>query len=244
MTASVKSIRLQDLTLDVMAQPRIKTKAAVAEEYGVRMKAGDKFPPAVAFSDGKTIWLADGWHRYAAAAGVGLTKLACEIRKGGVREAILYAVGANDTHGLKRTNKDKRKAVLTLLHDDEWAKWSDREIARLCRVGVPLVGELRRLTVRTYSKKRRYRTKHGTEAEMDTAEIGKQKFKDEFKRTGMISRSIVDVLEATQKLPSPDEAAALFRWPDQYTVKDFSFVSAWFADFAAALKGGKHARAA
>jgi hypothetical protein len=46
----------------------------------------------------------------------------------------LYAVGANASHGLKRTNRDKRNAVLVLLKDPEWQGWSDREIARRCVV--------------------------------------------------------------------------------------------------------------
>lgn len=36
--------------------------------------------------------------------------------------------------GLKRTNEDKRRAVLILLKDPEWQMWSDRRIA--CHAGV------------------------------------------------------------------------------------------------------------
>src|ERR1700756_122323 len=46
-------------------------------------------------------------------------------------------------HGLKRTNADKRRAVETLLRDDEWSKWSDREISRQCGVGNKFVGDVR-----------------------------------------------------------------------------------------------------
>jgi len=35
------------------------------------------------------------------------------------------------------TNDDKRMAVSRMLSDEEWAKWSDREIARKCRVSLP-----------------------------------------------------------------------------------------------------------
>jgi hypothetical protein len=37
-------------------------------------------------------------------------------------------------HGLKRSNKCKRNAVMTLLNDPEWSQWSDGEIARRCAV--------------------------------------------------------------------------------------------------------------
>ena len=62
-----------------------------------------------------------------------------------------------------------------LLEDEEWKNWSDREIARQCKVGHPLVGELRNLTGISSSEKteRTYVTKHGTLATMNTTNIGK-----------------------------------------------------------------------
>jgi hypothetical protein len=53
-------------------------------------------------------------------------------------------VGANATHGLRRTNADKRRAALTLLQDEEWQRWSNREIARQCGVTHTFVAKLRR----------------------------------------------------------------------------------------------------
>lgn len=46
--------------------------------------------------------------------------------------------------GLRRTNADKRKAVKTLLKDEEWSQWSDREIARQCAVSNDMVSRYRR----------------------------------------------------------------------------------------------------
>jgi hypothetical protein len=40
---------------------------------------------------------------------------------------------------LRRSNADRRRAVMALLKDEEWSGWSDREIARRCRVGHVLV---------------------------------------------------------------------------------------------------------
>jgi hypothetical protein len=56
------------------------------------------------------------------------------VRQGSQRDAILYSVGANAAHGLKRTNADKRRAVETLLNDSEWGQWSNRKIAQVCAV--------------------------------------------------------------------------------------------------------------
>jgi hypothetical protein len=67
-----------------------------------------------------------------------------EVWPGTLRDAILFAAGANDRHGLRRSREDKRRAVETLLADAEWAAWSDREIARRCAVSHPLVAAVRK----------------------------------------------------------------------------------------------------
>lgn len=48
------------------------------------------------------------------------------------RDALLYAAGANGAHGLRRTNADKRRAVLLVLA--ACPKWSDRKIGEICGV--------------------------------------------------------------------------------------------------------------
>lgn len=71
----------------------------------------------------------------------------------------------------RRTNEDKRRAVMTLLNDAEWATWSDREIARRAGVHHDLVGTLRKSLAETASEPRTYTTRHGTVATMNTAHI-------------------------------------------------------------------------
>ncbi len=44
---------------------------------------------------------------------------------------------------LRRTNADKRRAVLVLLSDQEWSQWSNREIAKQCGVDEGLVRALK-----------------------------------------------------------------------------------------------------
>jgi hypothetical protein len=86
------------------------------------MAAGAVFPPIVVFFDGAEYWLADGFHWIIAAEELGLAEIDTDVREGTQRDAILYAVGANAAHGLKRTNRDKRNAVTILLKDPEWAQ--------------------------------------------------------------------------------------------------------------------------
>lgn len=50
----------------------------------------------------------------------GIKSLLAEIYEGNLDEAILYAAGANEGHGLRRTNEDKRKVVKMLPERDRW----------------------------------------------------------------------------------------------------------------------------
>lgn len=116
------------------------------EEYTVAWEAGDTFPPLVVYRDAEgTTWLSEGFHRLEAARlADGIDSVPCEVREGGRREALLHAVGSNATHGKRRTNEDKRRAVELLLADPEWAKKSDRWIAERCAVSNHFVATIRR----------------------------------------------------------------------------------------------------
>jgi hypothetical protein len=137
--------RLMDgaaLRMDGGTQPREEISDELVLEYKEAMQAGAQFPSVVAYFDGSAYWLADGYHRVHAADAAGLQVLV-DVRQGTRRDAVLYSVGANAAHGMRRTNADKRRSVLALLHDDEWRQWSDREIARRCAVSDRFVNGVR-----------------------------------------------------------------------------------------------------
>jgi hypothetical protein len=136
-------LTLARIRVDGGTQARAGLNWATIADYAEMMTEGVEFPPVIVCFDGADYWLADGFHRYHAAKQAGLDVLRVEIRDGDARAARLYAAGANGDHGLPRTNDDKRRAVLLLLNDPEWAKWSDREIARRCAVTHSLVGKVR-----------------------------------------------------------------------------------------------------
>lgn len=136
-------IRLADIKLDGGTQSRAGINQQVIDEYSVAWRDGAKFPPVILFYDGENYWLADGFHRCISAKQAGLAEIEADIRQGTRRDAVLFSVGANSNHGLRRTNEDKRRAVITLLNDEEWCQWSDREIARRTGTHHDTVGRIR-----------------------------------------------------------------------------------------------------
>lgn len=138
------SLPLNQIRTDGGTQPREYLNELVLEEYVEAMAQGVEFPPVTLFYDGAHYWLADGFHRFFAAKKYGVDALSAEMHQGTRRDAILFAAGANATHGLRRTNADKRRAVMTLLQDEEWQRWSNREMARQCGVTHTFVGKLRK----------------------------------------------------------------------------------------------------
>jgi len=146
-------IDIADIRTDGGTQMRAGLNAETVEEYRqwldelARKQNGLlDMPPVIVYHDGETYWLADGFHRLEAWKQHGSlpTAVHADLRSGTRRDAVLHAAGANADHGLRRTNADKRRSVEVLLRDDEWAKWSDGEIARKCMVSQNFVSTMRR----------------------------------------------------------------------------------------------------
>jgi hypothetical protein len=170
-------IALSDIRTDGGTQPRAALDTDTISEYADDMTEGAQFPPVTVYYDGETYWLADGFHRVAAATRIEVREIDAEILQGTHRQAVLHSVGVNATHGLRRTNADKRQAVMTLLRDDEWSQWSDREIARRCAVSDRFVNNLRRdLSANDSQMGQRERkvSRGGTTYTQNTGNIGKQ----------------------------------------------------------------------
>ncbi|WP_421413199.1 ParB N-terminal domain-containing protein [Agrobacterium tumefaciens] len=167
------NIALASISIDGGTQSRASVDQGVVADYADAMRNGAIFPPIVLFHDGKSYWLADGFHRYHALNATGAQRVIADVRQGTRRDAILFSVGANASHGLRRTNEDKRRAVLTLLQDAEWSTWSDNEISKRVGVSATTVGTVRKSLSNLDSENRTYTTKHGSIATMNTASIGK-----------------------------------------------------------------------
>jgi hypothetical protein len=171
-----ESLAIALIRTDGGTQPRATIDRLTVAEYAKDMRSGDLFPPVLVFYDGSDYWLADGFHRLLAAQSLELPAIAVDIRRGTRRDAILYSVGANAHHGLRRSHTDKRRAVLMLLQDGEWSRYSNNHIAKLCFVSADLVNRLRLSLNDSLSERQRiYQTKHGTISTMDTTNIGRHR---------------------------------------------------------------------
>lgn len=177
----MKTLNILAIRIDGETQARESINQEAVSEYADSIRSGVEFPPLVVFFDGAEYWLADGFHRWHAHRAAGRASAQVDIRSGTRRDAVLFSLGANAAHGLRRTNADKRKAVSTLLKDEEWARWSDREIARVCGVGAPFVGDIRRAICNPITDAPAIRTveRAGKTYEQDTSKIGKRQEKVE-----------------------------------------------------------------
>ncbi|MCG8365652.1 MAG: ParB/RepB/Spo0J family partition protein, partial [Pseudanabaenales cyanobacterium] len=112
---------LSVIRIDGGTQPREGLNNAYAAELAEQVRLGAQPPPITVFFDGANYWLADGFHRFKAYEELGSSTALANVQQGTQRDAILFSVGANASHGLRRTNADKRRAIMRLLTDSEWS---------------------------------------------------------------------------------------------------------------------------
>lgn len=142
------SINLSQIEFDATTQCRASiNNEAVAEYTELWVEHGDKpgspfDSDPVLFMDGTRFWIGDGWHRATSAKRAKRTSIPAEVRTGTRQDAIQFALGANRTNGVRRTNADKRRAVEVALH--EFPDWSNRTIADASGVSEFLVRDIRK----------------------------------------------------------------------------------------------------
>jgi ParB-like chromosome segregation protein Spo0J len=229
---------------DAGTQSRARIDEATAADYAEAMVAGDKFPPVVVFQNNGEFILADGFHRVRAAKMAKLEKIAAEVYKGGVTDALKYSLASNHAHGLRRTNEDKRHAISVALK--EFTGWSDGAIAELCGVSQSTVSSLRRQLKHSLScevrlgrdgKKRRMPTKTGADAAPKALEVVSPNGNDREAHRAMTK--VAERLSEVEDLI----AQAARRYPDQKGVLR-GFVAKMRSDLAFLEKelGGSQAK--
>ena len=214
-------LELEQIRIDGGTQSRVELNQETVAEYAQAFTDGAEFPPVVVFFDGASYWLADGFHRYFGARDAGESAIAVQVINGTQRDAVLYSWGANDKHGLPRSNADKRHIVTAILRDEQGRQWSDRDIAKRFGFSNTFVGNIRRSLSTVDSEKpaeRTYTTKHGTTAVMNTANIGVQQHREAAKARheediergghGSARPPVADKVEPEDDGPSEEEIAA------------------------------------
>ncbi|HNB72454.1 MAG TPA: ParB/RepB/Spo0J family partition protein, partial [Acidobacteriota bacterium] len=137
------SLALERIRTDGNTQSRAGINWNVVETYAERLVAGDQFPPVDVYFDEHQYWLADGFHRVEAARRVRYSTFPARVFQGSRRDAQLHSIQSNITHGLQRSDADKRMVVLMLLQDDEWCYQSNYEIARYSAISVSFVRKIK-----------------------------------------------------------------------------------------------------
>ena len=144
MTARIEKLFPEYIRLDGDTQPRAEISQTVCAEYGERMKAGDQFPPVDVFFDGEDYWLADGFHRIQAyVMALPGEAVECNVYKGTKEDAQWHSYSVNRTHGLRRTNTDKRRAIRAALVHPKCQGMSDTMLADYLGVHRQTVQKLR-----------------------------------------------------------------------------------------------------
>ncbi len=165
-------IQLDQIESDPYIQPRLELNHKTVDEYAEELEMGTIFPPIDVFFAGMNFLLVDGFHRFNATQKIGKSEILANIHYGSRRDAILYSVGLNASHGLRRTNADKHRAVNKLLSDSEWRQWSDGEIAKASKVSQSFVSKLRRESTQNETKSGKRIGADGRT--IDTSNIGKK----------------------------------------------------------------------
>jgi hypothetical protein len=138
---TTKELLLSQIVTDAGTQVRTTIDEETVANYAAEMEAGDKFPNIVTYYDGTSYFLADGFHRLFAAERLRWQKIRAEIHQGNADDALRYALSANATHGLRRTNDDKQRSAALALR--KWPENSDRVLAKICAVSHTFIAAVR-----------------------------------------------------------------------------------------------------
>ena len=126
--------RIKELRLDPARSVRAKLDDVVVQDYATAIRAaqGWCFPPIEVIREvtptGELLWVPDGAHRIEAAERMGAQTIPCVVRLGTLADAIAIARKANTSHGLRRSNADKRRIAEQIVDEEE---------ARIAEGGAP-----------------------------------------------------------------------------------------------------------
>lgn len=204
-------LELTYIRTDGGTQPRSMYHYGTVDSYAEDMEAGAAFPPVVVFYDGSDYWLADGFHRVLAAKKIERATINADIRQGTLQDAQWYSYSVNQTHGLRRSNEDKRRAVEAALAHPKAAGMSDREIAEHCGVSHQTVSNYR-IALSKFDSQSTNPIRTGRDGRtINTANIGKSNGK---KPTPPSAQQVEAETDDKPLTPYEEQIAAQYVQPD------------------------------
>lgn len=139
-------VKLSDIVIDasILLRP---VDEETARDYADQIKAGAKLPPIslMRLPDGSLLCF-DGQHRHRAFQLLKRDSIPCDVRDGTRLDALLASAGSNCEHGKSRDADMKKRAVLMLRAQPEWADKSARWIAEAARVSPTFASETIKLS--------------------------------------------------------------------------------------------------
>jgi ParB-like chromosome segregation protein Spo0J len=121
-----------DLQVDAAIQPREFLTPDVIDEYATlyrEVEDHEPLPPLEVFELDGAYYLADGFHRAAAAQKAQRPTVLCRVYQGTRQDAIRHAALANLKRGLPYSFADRTQVLERLLQDPEVGQRSDRQLA-------------------------------------------------------------------------------------------------------------------
>jgi len=206
-------MKLSQITLDISLQMREKINEEVVEEFYQAILKGAKFPPIVLFHDGNKYHIGDGWTRIFAHKKAGLEIIEADVRMGSYDQAMDYALKmANDGHGQRYTNSDKRKKVLKAVYLERYKDLSSRKLGDACNVSHEFVAKIRGETGTKPTAVKT--TQNGKTVVMNdtTDQFKKEKDEDPIEENAIISElstTVQELEEENKKLEARVAVAAM-----------------------------------
>jgi hypothetical protein len=139
----ISILKIADLKITQDFQAREKINQRAVSDYEYNLQNAIKMPPISVVRSGEELIVVDGFHRLHAHQNLGRDRIEALITEGDPETALKLAIGANQTHGLRRSDEDKARAVVLALKNPDLGKGSDREIGKLCGVSHSFVGKMR-----------------------------------------------------------------------------------------------------
>ena len=145
MNQKSESIDLDDIVLDERCQlRRVLTQEAV-DEYAELYTDQAELPPLEVVDVDGDMLLIDGFHRLAAARQMGAGFVRVVVAEvADIDRAVWLAAAANQGHGVRRSNEDKRNAVRMALGSATGQEQSTRVLAEHLGVSHMLVSKMRK----------------------------------------------------------------------------------------------------